>query len=93
MPETESTFDPPSWATRGVLASTLLALTSLFVGGPVTAPLTWTFSLSALLGVVYLLYLWGQHRGPPSGDGDDGRTREKEMEAEAGGYGGSGGGS
>lgn len=66
---------------------------SLVVGGPATTPLTAVFTASALLCVVYLLYLWGQHRGPPSGDGDEDRTREKEMEVEAGGYGGSGGGS
>lgn len=92
MAGTETAFTPPPWVGWVVVGSAALAILSHLVGGSGTTRLTGLFTATFLAGVLYLLYLWGQHREPPRNGGDDGK-REKEMQAEAGGYGGSGGGS
>lgn len=92
MAETDDSFEPPAWVGLLVLGSGALALLAYVVGGALLAQLARASAVLAVLGFVYLLYLWGQQRDPPSGGGGDDGRREKEMEAEAGGYGGSGGG-
>lgn len=77
----------PPWVWLATAASTVLAVGAYVVGsgGTVVDVLT----AGAVVGVLYLLYQWGQTREKPTTEKSD---REKEMEAEAGGYGGNGGG-
>ncbi|CQH60951.1 uncharacterized protein HHUB_3331 [Halobacterium hubeiense] len=86
MSESDEEFDPPTWTRWALLTSVVGAAGSWWLNGP--ALLTDLLAAVAVLTVVYLLYLWGQHRDPPGGNG--GGKREREMEAEAGAYGGAG---
>ncbi|MFC7076731.1 hypothetical protein [Haloarcula halophila] len=79
----------PLWLWKGTAASGLAAVLS---AAALPNSLDWlTLGLVgvAAVGVLALLYRWGQYRDSDGGDTD---RREKEMRAEAGGYGGNGGG-
>jgi len=80
-----------TWGTTAVVA--FLAVLSVLVGGVVPSVVTAGLGALTVVGVVYLLYRWGQYREPPSRGSDDEtrRENEKKMEAEAGGYGGDSG--
>jgi hypothetical protein len=83
----------PPWTWKLTALAALLATAAAVVDGPWAGSVTATLVGIAGVGVVYLLYAWGQHREREDGGADDGRgQRRKEMEAEAGGYGGNGGG-
>ena len=77
----------PPWVWLATAASSVLAVGVSVVGSGGTVGRVLT--AAAVVGVLYLLYRWGQVREKPTSEKSD---REKEMEAEAGGYGGSGGG-
>lgn len=92
MAETADAAAARPWVWRVTLACAVLAPVSHVVAGTDAERLTGALAAVALAGAVYLLYRWGQHRDPPSGDGDEDSRRRKESKAEAGGYGGNGGG-
>jgi len=79
----------PRWVWLTTAACVVLAPTVYAVAGRADAALARVLAGAAAVGVVYLLYRWGQVREKPSSEKSD---REREQEAEAGGYGGSGGG-
>lgn len=89
MSDLSPTDVAPRWIWLATAACGVLAPTVYVVGGGAYAALVEVLAGTAAVGVVYLLYRWGQVREKPSSEKSD---REKEMEAEAGGYGGSGGG-
>jgi len=83
----------PSWTWKLTAVAAVLATAAAVVDGPWPGSVTAALVGVAGLGVVYLLYAWGQRRERDGGDRDDGHAeRRKEMEAEAGGYGGNAGG-
>lgn len=89
----EGTALASPWTRTVTLGSATLALVSHLVGGTDTERITGVLVAVALVGSVYLLYRWGQHRDSAPEDGEDGDGRRRqEMKAEAGGYGGNGGG-
>lgn len=90
MSDLSPTDVAPTWVWLATVICGALTVTVAAVDA-----VAYSFSLVEILagatgvGVLYLLYRWGQLRernSPNKGD------REREMEAEAGGYGGSGGG-
>jgi membrane protein implicated in regulation of membrane protease activity len=89
MSELSPTDVAPRWIWLATAACLVLAPTVYAVAGGAYATLVQVLAGAAAVGVLYLLYRWGQVREKPSSEKSD---REREQEAEAGGYGGSGGG-
>lgn len=83
------------WVWGAVLGSAVLAILSHVLGGSSTERITGVLTIATLLGIVYLLYRWGQVRervSPPEDTDSEEHRRQQEMKAEAGGFGGNGGG-
>jgi hypothetical protein len=78
-------FDPPTWTRWLLLTSVVGAVGSWWFDGP--AQFTDLCVAVAGLTVVYLLYLWGQHRDPPGGDGGGKDRKEGELDGKGGGMG------
>jgi hypothetical protein len=85
MSDAHGEFDPPTWTRWLLLTSSVGAALSWWFDGP--AQLTDLLAVVAALTVVYLLYLWGQHRDPPGGDGGGKDRTEGELDGKAGGMG------
>lgn len=78
----------PAWVWLATATSGVLATAVHVVGGAAYETAVGLLVAATAVGVVSLLYRWGQIRErEPSEESD----REKEMKAEAGGYGGNGG--
>lgn len=96
MTDTGATDIAPYWVWGLTGVSAAVAVVSHFLGGSTTELFTGGAVALAIVGTVYLLYGWGQHRERPSMGADEDesseRERERQMMAEAGGYGGNGGG-
>ncbi|MCD2198934.1 hypothetical protein LPA44_03350 [Halobacterium sp. KA-4] len=89
MSDLSPTDVAPAWVWLATAASGVLAAVVHVVGGAAYESAVGVLTAGAVVGVLYLLYQWGQIREKPTSAKSD---REKEMEAEAGGYGGNGGG-
>lgn len=91
MDDADSPSSAPRWTWLVTLGAAVLASFTHLLAGARLEQLTGAFTLVAVVGVLYLLYKWGQERDPSASE--DGKSdREREMEAEAGCYGGNAGG-
>lgn len=89
MSELSPTDVAPVWLWLATAVCGVLAVAVHLVGGAAYETSVGVLTGATGIGVLYLLYRWGQVREKPTRETSD---REKEMEAEAGGYGGNGGG-
>ncbi|CQH61504.1 uncharacterized protein HHUB_3469 [Halobacterium hubeiense] len=89
MSDLSPTDVAPAWVWLSTAASGVLAAGIHVAGGAAYESAVGVLTAGAVVGVLYLLYQWGQIREKPTSETSD---REKEMQAEAGGYGGNSGG-